>query len=343
MRLTLLTLYLLILSTLCPVFAQEPFYKDKTIKVVVGFTPVGFYDRWARLLSRTMGKYIPGNPEIVVQNMAGAGSMIATNFVYGAVKPDGLTVVMPAYGIYLDQLVGRKEVAYDVRKFFWIGSPEKSDVILYVRADSPYKSLEDMRTAATPAKCGSTGTSGTDYILSRLLEEILGIKIATVSGYPGGAEIDVAVERGEVVCRGMSIAPHFGREPFNTWHKNGFDRHLVQSGLKRDPRAPDTPTMNEVFDKEKTPEESRRVADVILRGGDFGRPMIAPPGTPPERVKILRDAYAKAIKDPELLAEAKKGRMDMDPVSGEELQELAQKIMDQPRGVVERVKKILGN
>ena len=341
MRRAIFTLLLLFLWT-SSLHAQADFYKGKTIKIIVGFTPGGFYDRWARLLSRMMGKYIPGNPEIIVQNMAGAGSMIATNFVYGAAKPDGLTVVMPAYGIYLDQLVGRKEVAYDVRKFHWIGSPERSDVILYVRADSPYKSLDDMRTAATPAKCGSTGTSGTDYILSRLLEEILGIKIATVTGYPGGAEIDVAVERGEVVCRGMSIAPHFGREPFDAWHKNGFDRHLLQSGVRRDPRAPEAPTMNEVFEKEKTPEESRRVADVILRGGDFGRPMIAPPGTPPERVKILREAYAKAMKDPELLAEAKKGRMDMDPVSGGELQGLAQRIVDQPPAVIERVKKILG-
>jgi tripartite-type tricarboxylate transporter receptor subunit TctC len=342
MRKAALALWLLFLSG-STLHAQADFYKGKTIKIIVGFTPVGFYDRWARLLSRTMGKYIPGNPDIIVQNMAGAGSMVATNFFYSNAKPDGLTVVMPAYGIYLDQLVGRPEAAYDVRKFNWIGSPEKSDVILYVRADSPFKSLDDMRRAASPPKCGSTGTSGTDYILSRLLEETLGIKIATVSGYPGGAEIDIAVERGEVVCRGMSIVPHFGREPFDTWHKNGFDRHLVQSGVKRDPRAPDTPTMNEIFDKEKTSEESRRVADVILRGGDFGRPMIAPPGTPPERIKILREAYGKVLKDPELLAEAKKGRMDMDPVSGEELQELARKIIDQPPVVIERVKKILGN
>ncbi len=320
----------------------EPFYKGKTIRIIVGTTPGGFYDRWARLLARYMPKYIPGNPEMIVQNMPGAGSLIAMNHVYNVAKPDGLTMGSVLYGIYLDQLVGRKEVQFDVRKVGWIGSPEKSDVILYVRADSPFKTLEDMRKSTVPPKCGSTGTSGTDYILARLLEETLGIKINTVTGYAGGSEIDVAVERGEVICRGMTIAPHFGREPFLSWHRKGFDHHLVQSGQKRDERAPDVPTMYEVFEKENIPEESRRVADVILRGGDFGRPLIVPPGTPADKVKILREAHSRAMKDPELLAEAKKGRMDVEVVSGKELEDLVKKVMDQPPAVVERVKNILG-
>ena len=160
--------------------------------------------------------------------------------------------------------------------------------------------------------------------------------------YPGGSEIDLAVEKGEVQCRGLTAAPFFGREPFITWRKNNFVNVLVFGGQKRDERIPDTPTIYEIFDKEKTPEESRRVADVILRGGDFGRPWVAPPGTPKERVKILRDAYVKAMADPALLAEAKKGKMEVEPVSGEELQKLAAKIMDQPPRVIERVKKVLG-
>jgi tripartite-type tricarboxylate transporter receptor subunit TctC len=211
-----------------------------------------------------------------------------------------------------------------------------------MRSDAPYKSLQDIRTATTPPKCGSTGTAGTDYILARLLEDTLGLKIETVLGYPGGSEIDLAVEKGEVQCRGLTAAPFFGREPFITWRKNNFVNVLVFGGQKRDERIPDTPTIYEIFDKEKTPEESRRVADVILRGGDFGRPWVAPPGTPKDRVKILRDAYAKAMADPALLAEAKKGKMEVEPVSGEELQKLAAKIMNQPPRVIERVKKVLG-
>jgi tripartite-type tricarboxylate transporter receptor subunit TctC len=323
--------------------AQAPFFQGKTIRIVVGFTPGGFYDRWARLLARHMPKYIPGNPEIIVQNMPGASSLIAANHVYNVAKPDGLTVLMPSNNIYLDQLVGRGEVKFDVRKFSWIGTQEKNHIILYMRADAPYKSIGDVVKAKEPPKCGSTGTAGADYIVAKVLEETLGAKINTVLGYPGGSEIDVAVEKGEVVCRGMTIPPHFGREPFDTWHKKGFDRHLVQTGRNRDPRAGDTPTIFELMSEHKTPESNRRVAQVMLAGGEFGRMMLLTPGTPAERVKMLRDAYARALKDTELLDEAKKGRMDVDPSTGEELQALAHEILDQPPDVIGRVKKILGN
>jgi len=321
----------------------EPFYKGKTIRIIVGFTPGGLYDRWARLLARYMPKYIPGNPDMIVQNMPGAGSLVAANYVYAQSKPDGLTVGMPVDSFYMDQIVGRKEVLFDGKKFYFIGSPERHTQILYVRADSPYRSVDDLRTVPEPLKCGSTGTSSSTYYLPRLLEEILAVKIVIVTGYPGASEIDVAVEKGEITCRGGSIASHFAREPFISWHKTGFDRHLIQSGQRRDPRAPDVPTTNELFDKHRTSEEIRRTAAVLLRGGEFGRPMIAPPSTPPERIKILRDAYAKAMKDPELLAEAKTGRMDPELVSGDELQQFANEVLDQPPGVVERVKKILTN
>jgi tripartite-type tricarboxylate transporter receptor subunit TctC len=336
-------LFAVLIVTDAKVTAQEqPFYQGKTIRVVVGFTTGGFYDRWSRLLARYVPKYIPGNPEMVNQNMPGAGGLVAANHVYNVAKPDGLTLGMLSYGLYLDQLVGRQEVQYDVRKFNWIGSPEKSDVLFYMRSDAPYKSIEDIRKATTPPKCGSTGTAGTDYILARMLEDTLGLKINTVMGYPGGSEIDLAVEKGEVQCRGMTAAPFFGREPFTTWRKNNFVRVLLFGGQKRDERIPEAPTIYEIFEKEKTPEESRRVADVILRGGDFGRPWVAPPGTPKDRIKILRDAYTKAMADPQLLDEAKKGQMEIDVVSGEELQKLAEKIMNQPPAVVARVKKVLG-
>ena len=321
---------------------DDRFYSGKSIRVVVGFTPGGFYDRWTRLLARYVPKYVPGNPEMVVQNMPGAGGMIAANHVYSVAKPDGLTIGMLSYGMYLDQLVGRKEVQYDVRKFNWLGSPERSEVLFYMRTDAPYKSLEDIRRAGTPPKCGSTGTAGTDYILARLLEDTLGLKINTVLGYPGGSEIDLAVEKGEVQCRALTAAPFFGREPFITWRKKNFVRVILFGGQKRDERIPDTPTIYEIFDKEKTSEESRRVADVILRGGDFGRPWVTPPGTPKERVKLLRDAYAKTMADPQLLEEAKKGKMEVEAVSGEELQKLAERMMNQPPGVIARVKKVLG-
>lgn len=320
---------------------SEPYYKGKTVRIIVGLTPGGFYDRWARLLARFMPLYMPGNPNFIVQNMPGAGSMIAMNHVFGVAKPDGLTVVMPNYGVYLDQIAGRKEVRFDLTKGYFIGTPEKSDIVLYARADAPFKSVQDMRKLAEPAKCGATGTAGADYLIAKVLDDTLGVKINTILGYAGGSEIDIAVEKGEVQCRGMTIAPHFGREPFDSWHKKGFDQHILQTSEKRDARVGDVPTIYEIFEKENTADESRRVADVILRGGDFGRPMIAAPGTPADRVKILREAYVKAMSNPELLAEAKKSRMDVEPVTGEQLQELAKRVLNQPPAVLKRVIKIL--
>lgn len=320
----------------------EPFYKGKSIRIVVGYTTGGFYDRWARVLARHLPKHIPGSPDIIVQNMPGAGSVIAANYIYNIAKPDGLTLGMASPGLYLDQLVGRKEVQFDVRKFVYIGSPVTEPMLMYMRTDAPYKSISDIRYAKEPPKCGSTGTVSFDYIFSRLLEDALPpLKIHTVVGYPGGAEVDIAVERGEVVCRAFTASPFFAREPFLTWQKNNFVRVLLYTGRKRDPRIPDTPTIFEIFEKEKVTEASRRVAEVILATEEFGRPMVGPPGTPADRLKILRAAYERSMKDAELLEEAKKGRMDMDPASGEELEKLANRVLDQPLEVLERVKKIL--
>ena len=321
----------------------EPFYKGKTIRIMVGSTAGGFYDRWARLFARHMPKYIPGQPEIIAQNMPGAGSVIAANHVFNVAKPDGLTLVMPLNSVYVDQLVGRKEVQFDLRKFHSIGSPAIESVIMYMRADAPYRSLADIIKAKEPPKCGATGTASSDYILSRVLEESVGAKFNTVLGYAGGTEIDIAVEKGEVVCRAHSTSAHYGREPFDTWHKKGFDRHILQTSRKRDSRAADVPTILEIFDQYKVAANNRRVAQVVLAAGDFGRPMMVTPGTPSERVKILREAYVKTLNDPEVLAEAKKARMDVEPTSGEELESLVKEIFDSPPEVLERVRKILAN
>ena len=337
-------LSIILLGLASEVGAQaEPFYKGKTIRIIIGSTAGGFYDRWARLFARSMGKYIPGQPEIIAQNMPGAGSVIAANHVFSVAKPDGLTIAMPLNSVYVDQLVGRKEVQFDLRKFHWIGSPAVESVIMYMRADTPYKSIADIIKAKEPPKCGSTGTASSDYILSKVLEETVGAKFNTVQGYPGGSEIDLAVEKGEVVCRAHSTSAHYGREPFDTWHKKGFDRHIVQTSRKRDPRAADVPTIQEIFDQYKVPANSRRFAQVVLAAGDFGRPLMVTPGTPADRVKILREAFVKTLNDPEVLAEAKKARMDVEPTSAEELESLVKEIFDSPPEVLERVKKILAN
>jgi tripartite-type tricarboxylate transporter receptor subunit TctC len=320
--------------------AQTDFYKGKQIRIVVGLSAGGGYDRAARLVARHWGKYIPGNPEFIVQNMPGAGSVTAANYVYNVAKPDGLTLLAPHNNLYLSQLSGQKEVKFDLSKFLWIGSLENDDMMIFARADAPFKSIRDIVQAKEPPRCGSTGVGSSDYVMSRILEETLGAKINNVLGYPGSSEIAIALERGEVQCMGLTISTYFGREPFLTWHKKGFVRFLAQSGRKRDPRVPDAPSIYELMEEYKTPATPRRVAEAMLKGGEWARPMMAPPGTPADRVAVLRAAYQKAAKDPELLAEAKKLRIEVVPMPGEELQKMAKEVMVQPPEVIERIKKL---
>src|ERR671919_1240776 len=166
------------------------FYKGKTIKIVVGFLAGDVYDLWARLYAQHMPKHIPGKPDIIVQNMTGAGSMIAANHVYSVAKPDGLTLGSALPALYFDQLIGRKEVQFDWAKFVWIGSFEKSYNLLYMRADAPYKTIHDVTKTSDPAKCGSTGTGGLAHAFMLLLNEAIGAKFNIVTGYQGGQEID---------------------------------------------------------------------------------------------------------------------------------------------------------
>jgi tripartite-type tricarboxylate transporter receptor subunit TctC len=212
-----------------------------------------------------------------------------------------------------------------------------------MRTDNPYQSIEDVRKAAQPPKCGATGTSTSGYYMPKFLDEGLGIKFNIVTGYPGGGEIDLGIERGELHCRNLTISTYFAREPFLTWHKKGFVRPILQTGKKRDPLVPDVPSIYELMDQLKTPEATRRVATVLLAPAVFGRPMVATPGVPPDRVKILRDAYHRSLKDPALLEDLKKRRWSVDAITGEELAKLAKEVVSQPPDVVDRMMKLLRN
>lgn len=326
-----------------PVYAQAPFYQGQTIKFVVGYLPGDGYDIWARIVAPYLTKYIPGNPNVVIQNMPGAGSMIAANYVYGVAKGDGLTLGAVNPSLYLDQLIGRKEVQFDWAKFTWIGSPESTDWLFYIRSDSPYKSVDDLRRATEPPKCSATSTGSSGHFVPRLLEETLGAKLKLVMGYKGGSEQDLAFERGETDCRSVSVSTFFAREPFGTWRKKGLVRILVQTGRKRDAKMPDVPTVYELLDKYKAPEQDRQLAAVIFASGSMGRPVMGSPGIPRERTKLLRDAYTKSASDPEFQAEVKKKKLDLEPVSGEELETIAREVSSRPPDVVERMKKVLGH
>ena len=322
--------------------AQAPFYQGKSVRFIIGSQAGSLYDLWARLIANHMGKYIAGNPTIVGQNIPGAGSVIAANQIYNVAKPDGLTIGALLPGIYMDQLIGRKEVQFDWARFQWIGTPEQTEWVFVTRRESPYKSIEDIRAATEPPKCGSTGTGSFLYLVPKLMEETLGTKLTMITGYQGGPDVDLAVERGEVHCRAVSTTAYFGREPYIAWGKNGFVRPLAQTGKKRETSLTDVPTLYELMDQYKTPETGRRLATVILAANVFGRPILTPPGVPAERVRILREAWNRTVKDPELLAEAKKRGWPVEPVAGEELESLAKEVIAQPPEVVQRLKKLLG-
>ena len=331
------------LAWFAEVYAQVPSYQGKTVKIIVGYLSGDTHDLWARAYARSMGKHLPGKPDIIVQNMPGAGTMIAANYVYNVAKPDGLTLGSIAPGLYLAQLIGNKEVKFVWPKFTWIGSPEQNGTLLFMRSDAPYKTLEDIRNAKEPPKCSATAIGTSGHLIPTLLEETLGLKFQLVTGYPGGAEQDLALERGEVHCRAITIAAFFARQPFINWHKSGFVRVLIQTSRTRNPKVADVPTLFELMEKQKVSDSNRRLANVALGSGGFGAwPIVSTPGLSADRTKLLREAYANTLEEPEFRAEAKKRGWELKPTTGEELATLANDVTEQPSEVIARLKKLLG-
>jgi tripartite-type tricarboxylate transporter receptor subunit TctC len=321
--------------------AQTPFYQGKTITIIVGTKAGDAYDLYPRMLAEFLPKYIPGNPNIIIQNVPGAGSMIAANQLYNVAKPDGLTIGAIYPALYFQQLTKKPEAKFDWTKFGWIGNPVTSNHLLYMRADTPYKTIEEVRKASTAPKCGASGVTSTGYYMPKLMEETLGTKFDIVSGYQAGQDIDLAVERGELQCRAFTLTAFFAREPFISWRKKGFVNVLMQSGAKRDPRLQDAPTLYELMDKYKTSPQARSLAKVILAAGEFGRPLVTPPGIAADHLQILRDAFDKSVQDPAIKAAAETRRLDMDPGTGAELEALAKEVMGSSPEVIERVQKLL--
>lgn len=324
-----------------PALAQANFYNDKTIRMVVGTSAGSAYDVYARLIAQHLGKHIPGNPDIQVQNMPGGGSMVGANFVYSVAKPDGLTIGSINPALYFNQLAGNKEVQFDWSKFIYLGSPDRSEDLLHIRADSPFKSIQDVRKAADGPRCGATGTGSTGHYLPTLLNDALGTKFSIVLGYPGGPEIDLAMERNEVQCRAFTIAAWQSGRTFEGWRKRNFINVLVQSGQKRDSRIPNVPTIFELMDEARTADGTRRLASLVLTSNSFGRPYVVHPATPPELVKTLRDGFVKTVNDRDLLDEAKRKNIDIELTSGDELAKLARSVIVADQDVIERMKKLL--
>jgi tripartite-type tricarboxylate transporter receptor subunit TctC len=302
-------------------FAQ---YEGKTITIVVGFKTGGGYDRTARILARHLPKYLPGKPNVIVQNMPGANSIIAANHVYGVAKPDGLTIGTFNRNLVLGQLTGVSGVKYDLLKFAWIGSAATESTILAIRADLPYKSFEELRKSGKTIVIGATGPGANTYDFPLLLKELLGVDLKIVSGYSSSSDIMLAVERKEVDGRAGSYSS------LQSFIDRGAVRALVRA------RAIE-PGIEKLPVDESLAPNARAKAIMALRSAPevVGRPFVMTPGTPDAMVRIMREAFEKVMKDPELIAEAKKANMDLEYMPAEEALKIMKEVLSQPKDVVE--------
>ena len=313
-----------------PGLARAQYYAGKTITIVVGYKPGGGYDRTARMLARHLPDHIPGKPAIIVQNMPGANSLIAANHVYNVAKPDGLTIGTFNRNLPIAQLLKVEGVKFDMTKFAWIGSAASESTILAIRADLPYKTIEDLKKAKEPVVIGATGPGANTYDFPLLLKEMLGLNLKVVSGYSSSADIMLAIERKEVDGRAGSFS---SIRPF-------IDRKLVVPVIRA--RAIEPGIENLPVDEKLAPNARAR-AIMALRSAPevIGRPYVMPPKTPPELLQTIQAAFDKAIKDPELVAEARKAKAELEFVPGKDAVEVMKEVLDQPADVVKEFSKYI--
>ena len=308
--------------------AQPAPYAGKTITIVVGYKPGGGYDSTARLLARHMPKHIAGSPNIIVQNMPGANSLIAANYVYNVAKPDGMTMGTFNRNLIIGQLLNVDGVKYDMRKFGWVGSAASESTILAIRTDLPYKTFEDLKKAKEPVIVGATGPGANTYDFPLLLKDLLGANLKIVSGYSSSSDIMLAIERKEADARAGSYTSIV---PF-------IDRKLVRPLIRA--RLSEPGIENLPVDEDLAPNP-RAKAIMALRSAPevVGRPYVMKPGTPASLVKILSQGMVKAIQDPALKAEANKAKMDLNYVSGEDAVKVMNEVLIQPKDVVDEFRK----
>jgi tripartite-type tricarboxylate transporter receptor subunit TctC len=323
-----------------PAQSAKPFYEGKTIQLFVSSGPGATTDISARLVGRYLGKHIPGNPNIIVQNMPGGGGLVGANYLFNVAKPDGLTLAAISRANYIEQMVGRPEVKTDFRKLGWVGSFNKAPMMVACRSDTEYKSVAAIRAAKTPPRFGQSGTGSISYVFANLIERILDLRIKNVTGFKSGRETDLGMERGEVDCRATSDITVI-REPWNRWVKESYVTFVVQQGPEKSALLPPVPTVAELARPEGKPYLS--LMNVMLAYTEFDRPFAAPPGMPKERLQILRDSFERMLKDGEFAADAKK-LLDWDGatyLSGEQLQKKMTDTITQPPEVIKRIKEIL--
>ena len=319
-----------------PALAQgADFYAGKTITMYVGLSAGGGYDQNARLVARHLDKYIAGKPTIVVRNMPGGGGLVMTNFVANVAPKDGLHIAAPQRGVPFEPLLGGDSHAkFDPLKLNWIGSTNSDTSVAVVHKRSGIKTWQELREREVVV--GGTGVGTESVTVPYLLRNLLGFRFRVIAGYPGGTDVNLAMERGEVDGRGTfswtSLKPRL-----KEWIESGEYTILYQMGLKRHPEIPNIPLVTELT----TDPEIKKILELQFAAFELGRPQFVAEGVPADRVNILRRAFDAAMKDKDLIAEALKGDMEINPVTGEEMTDILKEVYSSPKSVVARLSEAL--
>ena len=310
------------------------FYRGKTLSMVTGVSVGGDYDRRARLIARHMGRHLPGNPTIVASNMPGGGGLVAANWLAGVAPKDGTVLLMIAQNLPLVQAIGTPSAKYDVRKFFWLGNTTDTPNVINSWHTTGVRTVQDVMQRELVV--GATGIGSGSFYYPAALNKLAGTKFKIVSGYPGGNEANLAMERGEIGGRGSnswaswkSTRPH--------WLADKKITMLVQIALKRHPELKDVPTMQDLAKN----DTDAKVLTFLSADTAIARAVVTTPGVPAARVAALRSAFAATMKDPAFIAEATKMKMDLSIATGEEAQAIAASVVSTPAEVVARAKAIL--
>jgi len=324
------------LALVAPACAQSPaeFYKGRNVELYVGYSVGGGYDLYARMLARHMSKYIPGNPTVVPKNMEGAGSLRLANWLYNVGPKDGTVFGIIGRGTGFDPLLGNKSAQFDATKFNWIGSANNEVSICVAWHTAGVQKFAELLTKELVV--GGTSVSADTDQFPKIANGVLGTKFRIVTGYPGGNEIGLAMERGEVQGRcGWSWSSV--KSTHQQWLQEKKFTILVQLALSKHPDLPDVPL---IIDLAKTDEE-RQLLKLIFARQVMGRPFLAPPGVPADRVAALRKAFMDTLTDKDFLAEAEKAQLEVNPVPGDKIQDLVKEVHQTPKEIAAKAAALL--
>lgn len=313
----------------------EEFYSGKTIEVYIGFSVGGGYDTYARLLAEHMGKHIPGNPTLVPKNQPGAGSLKLANWLYEAAPQDGTVFGIVARAAPFDPLFGNEAAKFDALKFNYIGSANNEVSVCVARADTGIATFDDLKEKELIV--GGTGPTADTVQFPKILNAVFGTKITIIDGYPGGNDVNLAMERGEVTGRcGWSWSSVVATR--SDWLDSGYMNILMQLSTSKHPDIPDSVPL--IMDVAKNADDKALLRVVFTRQA-LGRPFVAPPNIPEDRVQALREAFMATMTDPEFLAAAKQADLEVTPISGAEVQQLVVDAYDASPEVVARIGEIV--